>query len=387
MDFDFNDEQRMLKDSVNQLIADRYTFEQRKSYMKDASGFSRDVWNQFAEMGLLGLPFDEKFGGVGYTDGGAVETMIVMEAFGRGLTLEPYLATVVLGGGLIHRGGNDAQREALLPKIADGSLMLAFAHEEAQSRYNLADVATTAKRDADGWLLTGEKNFVVHGNCADKIIVSARIAGDRASRDGIGLFLVDAKAPGVARKSYETQDGQRAAQIRLSGVKVSSNDAIGDPDKALPLIEKVTDTALAAVAAEAVGAMSAAHEVTLDYLRTRKQFGVAIGSFQVLQHRAVDVLVSLEQARSMAYYATMMANDPDPAERSKAISAATVQIRRSGKFVGQQVVQLHGGIGMTLEYKIGHYFKRLTAMELLLGDTDYHLAALARAGGLIEASA
>jgi pimeloyl-CoA dehydrogenase small subunit len=339
-------------------------------------------------MGLLGLPFDEKYGGVGYADGGAVETMIVMEAFGRGLTLEPYLATVVLGGGLVNLGGTDAQREAILPKIADGSLMLAFAYEEAQSRYNLADVATTAKRDADGWLITGEKNFVMHGNCADKIIVSARISGDRTSRDGIGLFLVDAKAPGVSRKSYETQDGQRAAQIKLSGVKVRSNDALGndgDPGKALPLIEKVADNALAAVAAEGLGAMSAAHEVTLEYLRTRKQFGVAIGSFQVLQHRAVDVLVSLEQARSMAYFATMMVNDPDPVERGKAISAATVQMRRSGKFIGQQVVQLHGGIGMTLEYKIGHYFKRLTAMESLLGDTDHHLAALARAGGLIEA--
>ena len=206
MDFDFNDEQRMLKESVDQLIADRYTFEQRKTYMKDGSGFSREMWNQYAEMGLLGLPFDEKYGGVGYADGGAVETMIVMEAFGRGLTLEPYLATVVLGGGLVNLGGTDAQREAILPKIADGSLMLAFAYEEAQSRYNLADVATTAKRDADGWLITGEKNFVMHGNCADKIIVSARISGDRTSRDGIGLFLVDAKAPGVSRKSYETQD-------------------------------------------------------------------------------------------------------------------------------------------------------------------------------------
>ena len=371
MDFDFSDEQRMLKESVDQLITDRYTFEQRKQYMKEEAGYSRSQWEQYAEMGLLGLPFDEKYGGVG---GGPVETMIVMEAVGRGLVLEPYLATVVLGGGLINLGGNDAQRAAILPQIADGSLLLAYAHSEAQSRYNLADVATTAKRDADGWILDGEKSFVAHGNCAVKLVVSARISGDRSSREGIALFLVDAKSPGVSRKSYETQDGQRAAQIKLSGVKVSSNDAIGDPGKALPLIERVADNALAAVAAEAVGAMAAAHDVTLEYLRTRKQFGVAIGSFQVLQHRAVDILVSLEQARSMALYATMMVNDPDPAERSKAVSAATVQIRRSGKFIGQQVVQLHGGIGMTLEYKIGHYFKRLTAMESLLGDTDHHLA-------------
>ena len=384
MDFDFTDEQRMLKDSVEQLITDRYDFEQRKKYLKEEAGFSRSQWAQYAEMGLLGMPFEERFGGVG---GGPVETMIVMEAFGRGLVLEPYLATVVLGGGLINLGGDDAQRAAILPRIADGSLLLAYAHSEAQSRYDLADVATTARRDADGWILDGEKSFVAHGNCADKLVVSARISGQRNSREGIGLFLVEAKAPGVSRKSYETQDGLRAAQITLSGVKVSSNDAIGDPGKALPLIEHVADNALAAVAAEAVGAMAAAQEITMEYLRTRKQFGVAIGSFQALQHRAVDILVNLEQARSMALYATMMVNDPDPAERSKAVSAATVQIRRSGKFIGQQVVQLHGGIGMTLEYKIGHYFKRLTAMESLLGDTDHHLAALARAGGLIAASA
>lgn len=384
MDFDFSDEQRMLKDSVEQLIKDRYSFEQRKNYLKEDGGFSREMWEQYADMGLLGLPFAEKYGGVG---GGPVETMIVMEALGRGLALEPYLATVVMAGGLVNLGGNDAQRAAILPKIADGSLLLAYAHSEAQSRYDLADVATTARRDADGWILDGEKSFVTHGNCADKLIVSARIAGERKSRDGIALFVLDAKAPGVSRKSYETQDGQRAAHIKLSGVKVNSNDAIGDPGKALPLIERVAGNTLAAVAAEAVGAMSAAHEITVEYLRTRKQFGVAIGSFQVLQHRAVDILVALEQARSMALYATMMVNDPDPVERSKAISAATVQIRKSGKFVGQQVVQLHGGIGMTQEYKIGHYFKRLTATESLLGDTDYHLAALARAGGLINAGA
>lgn len=384
MDFDFTDEQRMLKDSVEQLITDRYDFEQRKKYMKEEAGYSRSQWAQYAGMGLLGLPFEERHGGVG---GGPVETMIVMEAFGRGLVLEPYLATVVLGGGLVNLGGNDAQRAAILPKIADGSLLLAFAHSETQSRYDLADIATRAKRDADGWILDGEKSFVAHGHCADKLVVSARIAGERNSREGIGLFLVDAQTHGISRKSYETQDGLRAAQITLSGVKVSSNDAIGDPGKALPLIERVADNALAAVAAEAVGAMAAAHEITMEYLRTRKQFGVAIGSFQALQHRAVDILVNLEQARSMALFATMMVNDPDPAERSKAVSAATVQIRRSGKFIGQQVVQLHGGIGMTLEYKIGHYFKRLTAMESLLGDTDHHLAALARAGGLIAASA
>jgi pimeloyl-CoA dehydrogenase small subunit len=379
MDFDYSDEQKMLKEGVERLINDRYQFESRKKYLKEAPGYSKAMWAQYADMGLLGLPFEERHGGSG---GGAVETMIVMEAFGRGLILEPYIPTVVLGGRTVQLAGNEAQRAAILPKIADGSLLLAFAHSEPESRYNLADVSCTARRDADGWILDGTKSFVAHGDRADRLIVSARIAGDRRSRDGIALFLVDPKAAGVSVRGYPTQDGLRAAEVRLSGVKVSSNDVLGDPGKAAAVIERVVDGALAAIGAEAVGAMSAAHEITLDYLKTRKQFGAAIGSFQALQHRAVDLFVHLEQARSMALFATMMVDDPDPAERSRAISAATVQIRKSGKFIGQQCVQLHGGIGMTLEYKIGHYFKRFTAMESTFGDTDHHLAALARAGGL-----
>jgi pimeloyl-CoA dehydrogenase small subunit len=380
MDFDYSDEQKMLKEGVERLINQRYQFEDRKKYLKEEPGYSKAMWAQYADMGLLGLPFEERYGGSG---GGAVETMIVMEAFGRGLILEPYLATVVLGGGAVRLAGNEAQRAAILPRIADGSLRLAFAHSEPESRYDLADVSCTARRDADGWLIDGAKSFVAHGDRADKLIVSARIAGDRSSREGIALFLVDPQAAGVSIRGYPTQDGLRAAGIRLAGVKVGSSDALGDPGKAAAVIERVVDGALAAMAAEAVGAMSAAHEITLDYLKTRKQFGVAIGSFQALQHRAVDLFVQLEQARSMAYFATMSVDDPDPAERAKAISAATVQIRKSGKFIGQQCIQLHGGIGMTLEYKIGHYFKRFTAMESTFGDTDHHLAALARTGGLI----
>ena len=380
MDFDLSDEQRLLKDSVERLIGERYTFEQRKRYMAEGEGFSRALWRQYADMGLLGVAFDERHGGSG---GGAVETMIVMEAFGRGLTLEPYLATVVLGGGLIRLAGSEAQRATLLPRIAQGDLLVAWAHSEPHSRYNLADVACSARRDADGWILDGTKSHVLHGDSAHKLIVSARISGGQRDREGIALFLVDADAPGVERRGYPTQDGLRAAKVSLSGVKVASSDALGPPGQALAHIEHVADIALAALAGEAVGAMSAAHETTVDYLKTRKQFGVTIGSFQALQHRAVDMLVELEQARSMALFATMMVAEPDPVERGKAISAATVQVRHSGRYIGQQAVQLHGGIGMTLEYRIGHYFKRFTAMETLFGDTDHHLAALARAGGLI----
>ncbi|MCC7082829.1 MAG: acyl-CoA dehydrogenase family protein [Burkholderiales bacterium] len=383
MDFDLSEEQRMLEQSVGRLIAEHYSFEQRKRYMQEPAGFSRDLWRRYAEMGLLGLPFDERHGGA---NAGPIETMIVMEAFGRGLALEPYLSTVILSGGLIRLAGSEAQRAELLPRIAGGSLLAAWAHSEAQSRYALSDVACTARRDADGWILDGAKSHVMHGDSADRLIVSARIGGERCDRNGIALFLVDAAAPGVERRGYPTQDGLRAARIGLSGVRVASRDVLGEPGEAAPLIERVADCALAALAAEALGAMAAAHETTVEYLKTRKQFGVAIGSFQALQHRAVDMLVELEQARSMALYAAMMVDEADAVERRKAISAATVQIRRSGRSIGQQAVQLHGGIGMTLEYKIGHYFKRFTAMETLFGDTDHHLAALAEAGGLIASA-
>jgi pimeloyl-CoA dehydrogenase small subunit len=382
MDFDLTDEQRLLKDSVDRLTADRYDFDARKRYATSTEGWSTELWAQYAELGLLGLPFSEDHGGFG---GGPVETMIVMEAFGRALALEPYLATVVLGGGFVKLGGNDAQRDTLLPKIADGTLRLAVAHTERQSRYDLVDVATTAKRDGSGWILNGEKGVVLHGDTADKLIVTARAAGGRRDRGGIGLFLIDAKAPGVSRRGYPTQDGLRAAEISLANVRVGADDVIGDPENALPLVERVVDQAMAALCAEAVGAMDAMHATTVEYLKVRKQFGVPIGNFQVLQHRAADMFVALEQARSMAMFAAVMAEDDNAEERRKAIAAAKVQIGRSGRFIGQQAVQLHGGVGMTMELKVGHYFKRVTMIDVMFGDADYHLARLAEAGGLIAA--
>jgi pimeloyl-CoA dehydrogenase small subunit len=382
MDFDLSEEQQLLQDSVGRLLADHYDFEARLGHMRSAEGFSRDMWQRYAELGLLGLPFAEAEGGSG---GGSVETMIVAEAFGRALALEPWLATVVLAGGLLRHAGSAAQRAALTPKIADGTLLLAFAHGERQARYDLADVATSARRDGEAFILNGAKGIVLHGDNAEKLIVSARIAGDQRDRDGLALFLVDASAPGVTRRGYPTVDGLRAAEITLDNVRVAADAAIGEPGTALPLIERVTDEAIAALAAEAVGAMAAMHEMTVDYLKTRRQFGVAIGSFQALQHRAADMLIALEQARSMAFLATMMVDEPDAAERRKAIAAAKVQIGRSGRFIGQQATQLHGGIGMTMELKVGHYFKRVTAIDILFGDADFHLAALARGGGLVEA--
>jgi alkylation response protein AidB-like acyl-CoA dehydrogenase len=257
---------------------------------------------------------------------------------------------------------------------------------ERQSRFDLFDVGTTAKRDGNGYVLEGAKSVVLHGDVADKIIVSARVSGERRDHKGIGLFFVDAKANGVSRRGYPTVDGLHAAEISFSSVRVGADAVIGEAGDGLPLIERVVDASIAALAAEAVGNMMSMHELTVEYLKTRKQFGVPIGSFQVLQHRAVDMFVALEQARSMAYFATMMAEEPNAKERKKAIAAAKVQIGRSVKLVGQQAIQLHGGIGMTMEYKVGHYFKRATVIDTLFGDADHHLAELARLGGLVAAT-
>ena len=383
MDFELSEEQRLLKQSVERLLVDRYGFEQRTAYMKEPGGFSRALWKQYADLGVLALPFAEEDGGIG---GGAVDVMIVMEALGRALVLEPYLATVVLAGGVLRHAGSQAQRASLIPKIADGGLILALAHAERQSRYDLADVATTAKRDGAGYVLDGAKGLVLHGDGADKLVVSARVAGKPRDRDGIALFLIDAKASGVSVRGYPTIDGLRAAEVTLSGVKVGAEGVIGEPGKALAVIERVVDEGMAALCAEAVGAMEVMHELTVDYLKTRRQFGVPIGNFQVLQHAAVDMLMATEQARSMAMLAAMMAEEPNAVERHKSIAAAKVQIGRSGRFVGKTATQLHGGIGMTMEYKVGHYFKRVTAIDVLFGDADHHLAAIAKMGGLLAAA-
>lgn len=380
MDFDLSEEQRLLKESVDGLLADAYDFEQRKRYMKEKGGWSRAIWGRLAEQGLLGLPFAEADGGFG---AGAVETMIVMEALGRALALEPYLATVVIGGGFLRHAGSAAQKAAHIPAIIDGSRTFAFAQLEKTSRYDLNDVATSAKRKGQGWVIDGEKYVVINGEAADTLIVTARTSGAQRDRRGIGVFLVPASAKGISKKTYPTQDGFHAADITFTGVEVDGEAVIGDPENGLALIERVVDEARIAMCAEAVGAMEESLKATVEYLKTRKQFGVAIGSFQSLQHRAADMFVALEQARSMSMFATMAADFTDPAERAKAVAAAKVQIGKSGKFVGQQSIQLHGGIGMTMEAKIGHYFKRLSMIENSYGDTDYHLRRLSESGGLV----
>jgi pimeloyl-CoA dehydrogenase small subunit len=380
MDFDLSEEQRLLKDSVDGLLTDAYDFESRKKYMDEKGGWSGAIWAKLAEQGLLGLPFSEADGGFG---AGAVETMIVMEALGKALVLEPYLATVVIGGGFLRHGGSAAQKEAHIPAIIDGSKTFAFAQLEKNSRYDLNDVVTSAKNKGDGWVIDGEKFVVINGENADTLIVTARTKGGRHDKSGIGVFLVPADAKGISRKGYPTQDGLHAADITFTGVEVGADAAVGDPDNALPLIERVVDEARAAICAEAVGAMDESLKTTVEYLKTRKQFGVAIGSFQSLQHRAADMFVALEQARSMSMFATMASDFEDAKERTTAVAAAKVQVGKSGKFIGQQSIQLHGGIGMTMEAKIGHYFKRLTMIENSFGDSEYHLRRVSEAGGLV----
>jgi len=380
MDFDLSEEQRLLKESVEGLLKSAYDFEQRKKYMTEKEGWSPAFWAKLAEQGLLGLPFAEADGGIG---GGGVETMIVMEALGKALVVEPYLATVVLGGGFLRHGGSEAQRAAHLPGIIDGSKTFALAQLEKNSRYDLFDVSTTARKSTAGWVIDGEKFVVLNGGSAATFIVTARTRGGQRDSAGVGVFLVPADTKGLTKKSYPTQDGQHAADITLTGVEVAADQMIGDADNALPLIERVIDEARIALCAEAVGAMQEALTGTVEYIKTRKQFGVPIGSFQSLQHRAADMFVALEQARSMALFATVAADFEDAAERANAVAAAKVQIGKSAKFIGQQSVQLHGGIGMTMEAKIGHYFKRLTMIEQTFGDTDYHLRRVAGGKGLV----
>ncbi len=328
MDFDLTDEQRMLQDSLTAwLLAERCGFEQRLASRDEPAGYSRALWSRYAEMGLLGLPFAEGDGGLG---GGPVETLIVMQALGRALALEPYLQTVVLCGALLREAGSARQRDAQVGAIVAGERMLAFAGTEAQSGYDLGDVTTRAERDGEGWRLSGTKRFVLAGDSADLMIVSARTRGDARERDGVSLFLVDPAAAGVTRRGYRTQDHQRAADIRFRCGACASRHLLGAEGAALPLIEHAVESATAALCAEAVGAMERVHEITVEYLKMRKQFGVAIGTFQALQHRAVDMLVAVEQARSMAFYAAMMCSEPDATERSRAISAAKVQINKSG---------------------------------------------------------
>ncbi len=379
MDIALSEEQRLLKDSAERFIERDYPFDTRRQYAAAENGFSRDAWRQFAELGWLGLAMPEDHGGL---DGSLSDTAVLMEALGRGLVVEPYLSTVLLGGGLLRHGGSAAQQAALIPSLIAGDTLLAFAFTERQSRYNLANVETTARADGDGYVLDGAKGVVIHGASAHKLIVSARTSGDSRDEAGISLFLVDGDAEGVSRRGYPTVDGLHGAEVTLNGVAVAGGDLIGPAGAAYPLIERVIDEACVAICAEAVGVMAVLVDATVEYLKTREQFGAPIGSFQVLQHRAVDMFNALELSRALVHRAAAaIASSDDAANRARAASAAKVQIGRAGKLVGQQAIQLHGGMGMTDELFVSHYFKRLTMIATLFGDADHHLKRYAALAG------
>ena len=380
MDFDLSDEQKLLKDNVDRLAQAVGRF--AKADARHPPGkFDSAAWRRFGELGLLGLPFAEEDGGFG---GGPVEVMLVAEALGRHLCLLPYVASIALAGSLLRFGATAEQRRAYLPGIVDGKKLVTFAYQEPQSRYDLADVETSARQSGKDWIISGHKCAVIAGDEADCIIVSARLAGARFDQHGIGLFLIEATAPGLMRRSYVAQDDTRGAEIILSEVHVPGSARLDVTAEGLAVMERASDAALAASLAECVGIMDTMLETTVEYLKTRKQFGKTIGEFQALQHRAADMLVALEQARSMVLYATAMAEHEDADTRRKAISAAKVQVGDSLRFVAGNAVQLHGGIGVTEECAIGPYFKRATVLEMFLGDTDHHLALYTATDGLMQ---
>lgn len=369
MDFAYSEEQELLRNALTRFLADNYSFEAFKKASRSESGWRPQCWKEFAEMGLFGAALPEAYGGLG---GGSVDTMIVMEAFGRALVVEPYVPTAVVAGGFLHAGGNEAQKQEWLPKIASGQSVFAFAFAEPQGRYNLADLATTAKKQGSGYVLNGRKSVVVGAPFANALIVTARSAGERREEKGVSVFVVDRLATGVSRRDYPTMDGLRAAEITFESVPLPADALIGEADAGLALLEQITDEAIAAHCAEALGAMRVMLESTLEYSKTRKQFGQPIGKFQALQHRMVDMFMEVEQSASMTLMVTLKLQAA-PRERKKAASAAKVQLGKSGRFVGQGAVQIHGGIGMTDELALGHYFKRVTMLDALYGNVDHHL--------------
>lgn len=365
MDFNFSEEQTMLRDSIAKFIATEYEFEKRRAAIKSADGWKKN-WSALADLGLTAAPLPEEFGGLG---GGPVDVLVIMEEFGRGLVVEPYLQTVVLGGGFLKHAGSAAQKQEHLNAIASGERVIGFAYAEPQGRYNLADLTTTAKKSGAGYTLNGHKAVVIGAPQADHLIVTARVAGGQRDAKGVAVFIVPKNAKGVTLREYQTIDAFKAADVYFENVALGAEHLIGGDDS-LGLVEQVVDEGIAAVCAEACGGMREMHAQTLEYAKGRKQFGVPISSFQVLQHRMVDMFTALEQSVSMTYMVTLKL---DTDERAKSASAAKVQIGKAVRFVGQSAIQIHGGMGMTDEMKVGHYFKRGTIIESQFGSVDHHL--------------
>ena len=370
MHIQLTEEQELLRSSIQRLLRDQYDFDTRRKIVATDDGWSRKHWNAFAELGLCAAPFPESSGGLG---GGQLATMIIMREFGRNLVVEPFLETVVLAGGLIEDFGSQAQRDALLPPIMAGEKIWTLAWSEARSRYDVGNVTTSARRHGDAYVLSGTKAAVIGAPWADKLIVSARTSGGPSDRGGVSLFVVDRQSAGLHLQGFKTIDGRRAAEVTLMNVQVPASQLLGTEGEGVAALEACRDRAIAALCAEAIGAMSELNSATLEYRRARQQFGVALGTFQVLQHRMVDMYMEIEMAQSATYLATLKLSAP-ARERALAASTAKATVSRACRFVGQNAVQLHGGMGMTDELAVGHYFKRATMIETEFGSADYHLA-------------
>ena len=369
MDFTLNEEQSLIQDQVDQFVQKEYDWETRQSLSNSELGFGEDNWKKFADLGWLGISVSEDSGGFG---GSAIESMLIMEAFGKGLVVEPFLETVIMAGGLIDDHGSDQQKSSFLEPAIAGEMHLALAYAEPQSRFNLSDVVTEAKADGDNFIINGYKSVVMNGPSADQIIVSARTSGTQLDENGVSLFIIDANASGLDKTNYKTVDGRRASDLTFENVSVSKENLIGDQDKGFEILDSAIDKSILAISAEAVGAMEVLYKTTVEYTKTREQFGTAIGKFQVLQHRMVDMFMEYEQCKSLLYMATMK-HEEKAEDAKKAISGLKYQVGKAGKFIGQQAVQLHGGMGVTDELNVGHYFKRLTTVGTIFGNTDYHL--------------
>ncbi len=373
MDFSLNEIQMMLADSIEKFIDNDYDFDSRQKYADSDSGYSADVWKTFAELGWTAVPFSEEDGGF---DGGPADIMVVMERFGRGLVVEPYLANVILAGGVLKRAASPEQKERWLHPMIAGDLQTALAFLEPQARYDITNMATTAIADGDDWILNGSKGYVLNGRNAQMIVIPARTSGAQTDQDGITLFAVDAAADGISMTDYATFDGHQAAEIQIANLRVDAGAVLGEIGKGFAALDAAIDDATLAVCAEAVGIMHVLKDKTVEYSKSRMQFGVPIGSFQALQHRMVDMLTDCEQSQSLLMWAVLI-NAQDGAETKRAISSIKYQVGIAGRKVGEEAVQLHGGMGVTWELDVAHYFKRLTAIGQIFGNADWHLDKLA----------
>ena len=370
MDFNYTDEQLALQDTLKKFISKDYSFEKRMQFSKSDDGYSKEAWQTYAELGILALPFPDEYDGLG---GDAFDTMLVMDMLGKGLILEPYVSSIVISGGVIRDFGSENQKKEFLPRLGGGEIKISLAHYEPQSRYSLNCVKTNAKKTDNGWKINGKKSVVLHANSANYFLISARTGGNDFDNSGISIFLIKKGQAGLSIMEYETQDGSRAADLVFKDLVATSSDLIGFEGNGIEVLSRAIELGNAALCAEAVGIMSAVNEITLEYLKTRKQFGVPIGKFQALQHRMADMILTTEQSRSMAILAAAAQNNSDPIKRAKDTAAAKAYICKAARHIGQESVQLHGGMGVTEELNIGHYFKRLTVISLTYGDFDYHI--------------